>query len=367
MLRIGVIGVGVWGCHSLEQSLAGTGRARVVAVTTEDGWGDRHFGEDPVAFGQAYAARLGAEFVADWQDLLARSDIDAVSAMVCPLRKAEVIRTALAAGKHVVTDKPLAMNAAEVASLAEAETASGGRVFMLAGYQNRPLVAALVAAIQAGRLGRTLSIGLRLCFMGGIFPGFRPNPRWRSEVPSGEMTTIGSHALVTLFRLHPVPVSSVCALTANRFYEEYRQVGAEDWAEMNLTFADGAVGNLLVARLPHRIPGEDIVIEVTGTEGYAHLGAAGLTLWPGGETVPAPARADPLRETLTAAVDAFEQALPLPVSLLDGWRLQAVLDAALASAQAGQTLPVAWPIPACRGLPAPTPANVPPTGGGRGP
>lgn len=364
MLQIGVIGVGVWGCHSLEQTLASTGRARVVAVTTEDGWGDHHFSEDPVAYGQAYAARLGAEFIPDWRDLLVRPDIDAISAMVCPLRKAEVIRAALAAGKHVVTDKPLAMTAAEVAPLVAVESASTGRVFMLAGYQNRPLVAALVAAIQAGRLGRVLSVSLRLCFMGGVFPGFRPTPRWRREIPSGEMTTIGSHALMTLFRLHPVPVTSVCALMANRFYEEYRQAGAEDWAEMNLTLADGAVANLMVARLPHRVPGEEIVIEVTGTEGYAHLGAAGLALWPGGETMAPPAGVDPLRETLLAALDAFDLGRPPPATLLDGWRLQAVLDAALASAQTGEAWPVAWPDP--RG-PRSAEASMPLPGGGRCP
>jgi predicted dehydrogenase len=343
MLRIGVVGVGVWGCHSLEQAFTVTGRARVVAVTTADRWGDRHFSDDPVAYGRAYAARLGAEFVGGWQELVIRPDVDVVSAMVCPLRKAEVLGAALAAGKHVITDKPLAMTAAEVAGVAAVGNASAGRLFMLAGYQDRPLVGTVVGAVQAGRLGRVLSAGVRLCFTGGVFPGFRPSRRWRSEVPSGELTTIGSHALVTLLRVHPQPVTTVRAVLANRFYDEYRQVGAEDWAEVGLRFADGAVGTVLVARLPQRSPVEDFVIDVTGTAGRAHLGPEGLTLWPGEETFRPPLAASFLRDTLTAVADAFERGLPPPVTLADGWRLQAVLDAALASACRGETVPVAWP------------------------
>ena len=343
MLRIGVVGVGVWGCHSLEQSLAATGHARVVAVSTEDAWGDRHFSGDPVAFGRSYAAGLGAEFEPNWRALIARPDVDVISAMVCPRRKAEVLIAALRAGKHAITDKPLAMNAAEAQAVVEAETASPGRVFVLAGFQNRPLVRHLIEAIAAGRLGAPRALSLRLCFMGGIFAGFRPNRRWRSEVPSGELTTIGSHALMTLFRLHPAPIASVSAILANRFYDEYREAGAEDWAELSLRFGDGAVANVLVARLPHRVPGEDIVIEVTGTDGYAYLGAQGLTLWPGAEAVPAPAASDPLRETLVSVATALAQQRAPPVTVVDAWRLQTVLDAALASALQGQPAPVAWP------------------------
>lgn len=332
MLRIGVVGVGVWGCHSLEQTLAATGRARVVAVTTEDAWGEHHFSGDAVEYGRAYAAKFGADFEADWPTLVARPDVDVVSVMVCPRRKAEVLRAALQAGRHVITDKPLGMTAEEARAVLDAEATSRGRGFMLAGYQNRPLVRRLIEAIQAGRLGPLRAVSIRLCFMGGIFPGFRPTRRWRSEIPSGELTTIGSHALMTLMRLHPAPVESVFALMANRFYDEYRAVGAEDWAEMNLRFGDGAVANLVVARLPHRVPGEDILIEATGTDGYAQLNADGLTLWPGPEHVPPPTGVDPLRETFTAVADAFEQGQPPPVTLADGWHLQTLLDAALAAA-----------------------------------
>jgi len=335
--------VGVWGCHSLEQTFAACGRARLVAVTTEEGWGDHQFAGDPLAHGRAYAERLGAAFEPDWRTLVTRPDIDVVSAMVCPRRKAEVLTAALAAGKHVITDKPLALTPAEARAVWAAENASTGRGYMLAGFQNRPLVRHLADAIGRGRLGALRALSLRLCFMGGVFPGFRPSARWRSEIPSGELTTIGCHALMTLLKLHPRPVESVYATTANRFYPEYRAVGAEDWAELNLRFVDGVVANAMVARLPHRVPREDILIEATGTDGYAQLGADGLTYWPGPETLPPPAGVDPLRETFIAVADAFEQHRPPPVTFTDGWRLQVVLDAALQSAARRDVVPVVWP------------------------
>lgn len=345
MLGIGVIGVGVWGCHSLEQALAATGQARVVAVTADEGWGERQFAGTAEDSGRAYAARWGAEFVEDWRALVGRRDVHVVSAMVCPRRKVEVLREALLAGKHVITDKPLGMNAAEVLPLAALETTSRGRVFMLAGLQDRPLAARLREEIRGGRLGRPLSLRVGLCFTGGIFPGFHPSPRWRSDVPGGELVTVGSHALMTLLKLHPAPVVSVRAALASRFYEEYRQVGAEDWAEMELYFADGALGSILAARLPWGTGGETYTIEAAGTDGRALLGPAQLTLWPGGDIVPPPAGANPRGAVWASVARAFEEGTPLPVTLADGCRLQVLLDAAFAASLDGRTVPVVWPRP----------------------
>jgi predicted dehydrogenase len=205
---------------------------------------------------------------------------------------------------------------------------------MLAGYHTRPLVGLLRERLASGALGEIRSMTVRLCFMGGIYPGFRPTARWRSEIPSAELTTIGSHALVTMLRLIERPVTHVYGVCANRFYAEYAAVDAEDWAELQLAFGGGAVGNILVARVPHRIPGEDIVIEVTGTSGHAHLDASGLTVWPGSESIAPPATShNALSETFSAYMDALDSGGSVPTSFTDGLILQRVLDAAIESAR----------------------------------
>lgn len=338
---IGVVGVGVWGCHSLEQTLVRTGDARVVAVSTEDRWGAHNYETPPRQRGREYAEQLGAAFCEDWRDVVTHPDVSIISAMVCPREKAQVLRAALEAGKHVVTDKPLAFTVDQARDIAKAERTSTARGFMLAGYHPRPLLGRLVTEVADGRLGEVKAVSVRLCFMGGVYPAFQPSVRWRSEIPSGELTTIGSHAFVTLFRLIDEPVRSVYAVLRNQFYESYREAGAEDWAEVNLRLGSGAVANILVTRLPYRIPDEDILLEVTGTRGYAQVARNRLTFWPESEVVELSMDgASALQETFRSFYAAIESGGPMPTSFEDGYRLQVVLDAAIRSAAAEQAVGV---------------------------
>lgn len=333
---IGVVGVGVWGCHSLEQTLLRTGDAKVIAVNTANAWGAHNYDVAPLQRGREYAEQLGAVFCEDWRDVVTHPEVSIVSAMVCPREKAQVIIVALEAGKHVVTDKPLAFSVSEAQAVIDAERCSSARGFMLAGYHPRPLISRLASELAAGRVGQVRAVSMRLCFMGGVYPGFEPTSRWRSEIPSGELTTIGSHAFVTLFRLVNDRIRAVYAVLRNQFYDSYRAVGAEDWAEVNLQFASGAVANVLVTRLPYRIADEDILIEVTGTDGYAQVSRNKLTLWPGEEIVTLPMDgAAALAETFRSFYAAIESGGPMPTSFDDGRRLQVVLDAAVRSALDG--------------------------------
>jgi predicted dehydrogenase len=339
---VGVVGVGVWGCHSLEQTLVRTGRTRVIAVSTEDRWGAYNYAGSPVERGRDYAREHQAEFQPDWHEVVQRPDVHIVSAMVCPRHKAEVILAALEAGKHVVTDKPLAFTPAEAEAICAAEARSRGRGFLLAGYHLRPHLKRLICELRKGRFGEIKAVALRLCFMGGVFPGFQPTPRWRSEVPSGELTTIGSHALVTLFRLLDEPIAAVYAVLRNAFYDSYRAAGAEDWAELNLRFASGAIADVTVGRLPYQVPDEDISVTVTGTAGYARLAAGRLDLWPDHELIETHVDgAAVLQETFTEVLAALDHGGPMPTSFHDGLRLQHVLAAALRSAETNSVVRLA--------------------------
>ena len=331
---IGVIGFGVWGCHSLELELAATGRAEIKAVAFGDEFGANCHGAELAARAKAYAAERGAEIAEDWRELVRRPDIDIISAMACPKVKADIIVEALRNGKNVVTDKPLALDIEGAERILEAERNSSGRGLMLAGYQGRPGVARIIELAKSGSPGELKALSIRLNFMGGIFPGFSPSKRWRSEIPSGEMTTIGSHALMTAMKILGKTPKRVYAVMKNDFYPEYAAAGAEDAALINMLFDGGLAANISIARLPCRIPGDDIAVELTGSKGYARLSGAALEIWPGGvkETL----QAEPpkiLRETFSAFLDAVEGKGAVPVTFAEGLELQRTLDAALESAR----------------------------------
>lgn len=65
------------------------------------------------ARGNEWAQKLGAPFVADYAELLKRSDVDAVCIVAETCRHAELMKQAAEAGKHIFTEKSFTVTTAE--------------------------------------------------------------------------------------------------------------------------------------------------------------------------------------------------------------------------------------------------------------
>jgi predicted dehydrogenase len=339
--KIGVIGVGVYGCHSLEQALVQAGDAKIKTVCSNDMLGAGCHRDNLESAAKDYAASLDADFTDNWLDIVNDPEIDIVSVMACPAVKADIICAALEAGKQVVTDKPLGFDNADARRIVEAESKSSGKGFMLAGYHTRPMVANLIERIEAGQLGKIKAISMRLCFMGGIFPGFVPDAKWSGDIPSAELVTIGSHALITAMKIAGDKAVKVFAERKFNFYDSYHEVDAEDWSNFNLLFKSGCVANIQVGRIPHRIPSEDILLEVTGTEGYAEITSNCLNIYPGNEKISTPVDGGKvLNDTFVKFYECLENGSPMPTTFNEGGELQKIITAAITSDETGQVVDV---------------------------
>src|SRR3954454_9350965 len=96
MIGIGVIGYGYWG-PNLARCLAETNGCRLVAIA------DSSAG----SLARAGKRHPSVQLMSDWQELLANPDVDAV-AVATPVRTHyEIARAALAAGRHVLLEKPM--------------------------------------------------------------------------------------------------------------------------------------------------------------------------------------------------------------------------------------------------------------------
>src|SRR5262249_50552689 len=114
-VRFGVIGAGGFAeiCH--VPGLQSHPRAEVVALCGRN----RERGE-------AMAARLGVpEAITDYRELVARPDIDAVTITAPNVAHHPIAMAALAAGKHVFCEKPLAMNREQATEMRQAAEGSG--------------------------------------------------------------------------------------------------------------------------------------------------------------------------------------------------------------------------------------------------
>ncbi len=140
-LRVGVIGLGIgrkhiegWREHPLAQvvAIADLDEVRLAAVGEE------------FAIAQRYAAP---------KDMLARAALDVVS--VCTPNKfhKDLTLAALAAGCHVLCEKPMAMNAAEGREMLEASRRAGKRLMIDFSFRFAAQSQALKAQVEAGVFG----------------------------------------------------------------------------------------------------------------------------------------------------------------------------------------------------------------------
>ena len=103
---------------------------------------------------EASAARLGwAEWSTDWRATVARDDIDLIDIVAPGDLHAEVALAALAAGKHVLCEKPLANTVAEAQAMVAAADASPGVAMVGFTYRRVPAVTLARDLIAAGEIG----------------------------------------------------------------------------------------------------------------------------------------------------------------------------------------------------------------------
>jgi predicted dehydrogenase len=139
-LRVALVGYGRWGAN-IARDLAAVDGAELTHIVDVC----------PQALNRAARAHLSAAVARRLPDVLAA--VDAVAVATPPATHAELALAALAAGKHVFVEKPMAMDAATAERLAAA--AAARRRVLMAGHQllYHGAFEALVGAVAAGELG----------------------------------------------------------------------------------------------------------------------------------------------------------------------------------------------------------------------
>ena len=173
-------------------------------------------GRDSVGTAAA-AQRMGwLEHSTDWREVVARADVDVVDICTPVASHADIAIAALAAGKHVLCEKPLALDvpSAERMAAAAAEAESHGVIGMLAhNYRRVPALAKLRALIESGALGRIRHLRVAYLQDWGADPNVPSSWRFRAaEGGSGALADLGSHAVDLVHFLTGRRITSVSAL-----------------------------------------------------------------------------------------------------------------------------------------------------------
>lgn len=252
MIRAAIVGLGSWGQHLVRCLGPDSPAIRFTAAATRT-----------PAKAAAFAEQHGLRMLPDYAAALADPAIDAVVLATPHTQHTAQIVAAAEAGKHVFTEKPLGVNAAEARRAAEACAAHGVTLGVGYNWRFQPALQKIRALIEDSTLGRLLHIEGNFC--GPSAYRFREG-HWRhdrEEGPAGGMTGRGVHVVDAMLSLAG-PIEQVTAQSL-RLVQDF---GMDDTTSMLFRFASGATGYLgtVIATA------ETWRMQVFGSQGWVEVG-----------------------------------------------------------------------------------------------
>ena len=215
-------------------------------------------------------ARTQVEGFGSLEQLLARSNADAVIlATPSGLHAAQTIQAA-AAGRHVITEKPMATRWEHGKAMVEACDQAGVQLFVVKQNRRNATIQALKKAIERGRFGRIHMVTVNVFWSRP--QSYYDSAPWRGtwEFDGGAFMNQASH-YVDLLDWLIGPVASVSAFTATL----ERRIEVEDTGAAIVRWRNGALGSVNVTMLTHRQNYEGS-ITVLGEHGTVRVGGVAV-------------------------------------------------------------------------------------------
>ena len=329
-VRVAMVGLGWWG-KKMVTVLKGAGDKLKIVCAVEP---------DPSA--TVFASENRLDLTASYDEALARDDVEAVI-LATPHSLLEAqIAAAVAAGKHVFSEKPLAMTKAG-AEKAVSLCAQAGLVLGM-GHERRfePPIAEILLAASDGRFGRILQIEAN--FSHDKFLGL-DKQNWRlsaSQAPAAGMTATGIHLTDLSIKLMGAArdVRVVCENLAS-------EIPQGDTLSAHIRFRDGGTAYVSASLATPFVSR----FAVFGTKGWievrdkAHVEAPDgwvvTSAWTGTPiTVKEVPPAEPVRDNLVSFADAVRGRGTYPITGGDMVNNIALLAAIVQSAKTGEVIAV---------------------------
>ena len=233
------------------------------------------------------AKRFGYERAeTSWQAIVDASDIDVVSVAIANELHRPVVEALLAAGKHVLCEKPLAPSVDDAKAMVAAAESAEGHSGVGFSFRRTPAINAIREQLESGAIGPVRH------FNGHYWCDYAQNPanpmswRYRGGPGTGALADIGSHMIdlgeylcgpitsvsgavfQTFTTKRPVALGATVGHAAGAVGDRTEPVDNEDLATFTAQFASGAVGTFSISRISHGLP-NGLGFEVFAADGAA--------------------------------------------------------------------------------------------------
>ncbi|MDF2670694.1 MAG: oxidoreductase domain protein [Paenibacillus sp.] len=219
--------------------------------------------------GLRMSEQLNVPFVEDLQAVLANPEVDAVVVNAPSSMHPEVIIAAAEAGKHIFTEKVLALNSADANRIVATVQREGVKLLVSLPRLGDQRTLYAKSILDQGLLGQVTFIRMRLAHDGalpreGAPDGWLPPHFWdQTESGGGALIDLGCHPMIMLHHFLGMPES----VTARFGYVTGRKV--EDNAVVTLQYPNGAMAVVEAGFASRHCPA---LVEIYGTEGCLLMG-----------------------------------------------------------------------------------------------
>lgn len=319
MLNVAMLSA--WHAHAkgYAKSLAKMPDVKITTVWDED-----------AARGEVWAKDLDADFVKDIDAVMKRKDVDGVAINAPTSMHADLMVAAAKAGKHIFTEKVMALTVAECNRISEAVKAAGVKFCISFPYRTRPAVLYAKKAVDDGLLGTLTLVRVRVAHDGGC-GGWLPPHFWDAKTcGGGAMMDLGAHPMYLARWFGGKPVRIQSTFTYMTGHE------VEDNAVSLIEFDGGCIG---VSETSFMATNSPFSLELSGTEGSCVIGGPDEDSvrirskkldpknWITPDQLP-----DAMPSTIQLWVDAILRDAPIPFGLEEGTQLTELMEYAYIAA-----------------------------------
>ncbi|MEI9968628.1 MAG: Gfo/Idh/MocA family oxidoreductase [Terracidiphilus sp.] len=337
-MRVGFIGAsGIAGKHAQAYRNIGYQIAAVTDRTEERG--------------RSFADAWGAQFVETPEQLCQRGDVDFIDVCTFPGYRLAAVELAAKAHKHVLVEKPMAVDLETAALMVEVARAAGIQLGVVSQHRFDDSTLFLKRAIAAGRLGSILEAD--------AYVKWHRTDEYYARPVKGSWAGEGGGALISQ-AIHQVDVLLHLMGAVDEVFGYWHlgathKIESEDLVNAVLRYASGATGVIQAATALW--PGYPERIEIHGTKGSAIVTGDQLTTWDmrddAGEPAPIAQQAksgasDPMAISLTPFErqladfgEACKTGRPPASSGVDGYRALQLVKSIYTSCAEGRKVEIA--------------------------